>query len=65
MDVDAQVGLSLDVGLQVGHLEVVIYPVDNKVGEPRVLSRSFEKLIEELKALLPEVVTKELEAHEG
>ena len=54
----------LDIGLQVGHLKVIIDPVDHKVGEPGCLSGRLEQLIEQLKALLAEMISEDLEAHE-
>ena len=65
VDVDAEVGLLLDVGLEVGHLEVVVDPVDNEVGEPGGLSWRLEQLVEQLQALLSEVVPENLHTHEG
>lgn len=64
VDVNAEVGLLLDVGLEVGHLEVVVDPVDHEVGEPGGLSRGLEQLIEELQTLLPEVVPEHFETHQ-
>ncbi len=65
MNVDAEIGLSLNVCLQVRHLEVIVDPVDDEIGEPWGLSRGLEQLIEEGEALLPEVVTEDLETHQG
>ena len=45
MNVKAKVTLTLDVGLQVGHFEVVIYPVYNEIGEPRILTTNLEEFI--------------------
>lgn len=63
MDVEIVVVFQLYIRFEVGHLEVVIYPVDDEVGEPRVLSSGLEKLIEQLKTLLAEVVAKDFETH--
>ena len=65
MDVDTQIGLSLDVGLKIGHLEVVIDPVDHEIGEPGGLSGRLEQFVEEGEALLAEVVPEDLHTHEG
>ena len=65
MDVYAKVGLALDVCLKIGHLEVVVHPVDHEVREPRSLARGLEELVEELETLLAEMVAVYFEAHEG
>jgi len=65
IDVDAEVRLPLDVGLQVGHLKVVVHPVDNEVRKPRVLARTLKQITEQLETVLAKVVTKDLEGHEG
>ena len=44
---------------------MVIDPVDNKVGEPRILSRSLEKLVKELKRFLAKVISKEFKRHQS
>ena len=59
-----KVGLLLDVGLQVGHLEVIIDPVDYEVGEPWGLSWCLEKLIKQLQTLLAEVISENFETHQ-
>lgn len=41
-DVDAQVSFVFDVGLQVGHFEVIVDPVHDEVWEPRVLPLGLE-----------------------
>jgi hypothetical protein len=63
VNVQAEVGLALNISLEVGHLKVVVDPIYNKIWEPRVFSRSLEQLIEELKAFLPKVISEKLEAH--
>ena len=65
MDVEAEVTLTLDVGLNVRHLEVVVDPVDNEVREPGVLPADLEKFVEELEALLSEVVAEDFETHQS
>ena len=44
---------------------MVVHPVHHEIGEPGGLSRSLEKLVEELEALLTEVVAEDLEGHQG
>ena len=63
--VDTKVGLLLDVGLQVGHLEVIIDPVDYEVGEPWGLSWCLEKLLKKLQTLLAEVISENFETHQS
>ena len=65
VDVDAQIALILDVSLKICHLVVIIDPVDDEVGEHRVLSFCFEDLTEQGEGFLAEVVAEELEGHEG
>ena len=65
IDVDAEVRLPLNVGLQVGHLKVVVHPVDNEVRKPRVLARTLKQTTEQLETVLAEVVAEDLEGHEG
>lgn len=65
VDVETKVALTLNVRLNVGHLEVVIDPVDNEVWEPRIFSTNLEQFVEELQAFLSKVVTKNLETHES
>ena len=48
MNVKSKVALTLDIRLDVCHLEVVVDPVDNKVREPRILSANLEQLVEKL-----------------
>jgi len=45
MNIKAKVTLTLDVGLQVGHFKVIIYPVYDKIREPRILTTNLEELI--------------------
>ena len=42
MDVEAKVAFALDVCLDVRHFEMVVYPIDHEVGEPRVLPANLE-----------------------
>ena len=44
---------------------MIVDPVNDKVGEPGCLSGSLEQFEEELKGLLAEVVTEDLEGHQG
>lgn len=61
IDINAQVTLILNVGLQVSHLIVIINPVDYEVREPWILSLCLEQFIEQFKRLLAKVVPKYLE----
>ena len=65
MNVKSKIALTLNIGLDVSHLKVVVHPVDNKVREPWVLSSNLEQLVEELQALLSEVVAEDFETHQG
>ena len=44
---------------------MIVDPVNNKIGEPGCLSWGLEQFEEELKAFLAEVVTEDLERHQG
>ena len=46
------------------HLEVIIDEVNHEVGVPRLLSLRLKQAAEELKALLSEMISKDLEGHE-
>ena len=48
MNIKSKVTLTLNICLDVSHLEVVVDPVDNKVREPWVLSSNLEQLVEKL-----------------
>ena len=63
MNVKSEITLAFNICLQVGHLEMVIDPVHNEVREPRILSSGLEKFVEQLQALLSEVVAEDFEAH--
>ena len=63
VNVKAEIALAFDVCLDVGHFEVIVYPVNNEVWEPWVLPTDLEKFIEKLEALLSEVVAENFEAH--
>lgn len=63
MNIESQVALTLNICLNVGHLEMIIDPVHHEVGEPRVLSADLEQFIKQFEALLPEIISKYFEAH--
>ena len=65
MNIKSEVVFTFNICFQVGHLKVVVDPVDHEIGEPGVLSSNLEKLVEELEALLAEVVSEDFEAHES
>jgi hypothetical protein len=65
VNVNSDLGLLLDVSLQVGHLKVVVHPVDHEVGEPGVLALTLEQSAEKFEAILSKVVPKDLEGHQG
>ncbi len=44
---------------------MIVDPVNNEIGEPGCLSWGLEQFEEELKAFLAEVVTEDLERHQG
>ena len=44
---------------------MVIHPVDNEVGKPGILARTFKQATEQLETLLSEVVAEDLKGHEG
>ena len=46
MNVKSKVTLTFNICFQVGHLKVIIDPVDNEIWEPRVLSSGLEQLVE-------------------
>lgn len=64
MNVEAEIALTLDIGFDVRHLEMVVDPVDHEVREPWVFSTDLEQLVEKLQAFLSEVVAEDLEAHQ-
>ena len=64
MNIKAKVALALDIGLQVCHLEMVVYPIHNKVWEPRIFATCLEKFVKKLEAFLSKVVSKYLETHQ-
>ena len=45
MYIKAKITLTFNISLKVGHLEVVINPVNDEIWEPRVFSASLEKFI--------------------
>ena len=65
MNIESEITLALNICFDVGHLEVIIDPVYNKVWEPWVLTTDLEQFIEKLEALLTKVISKDLEAHQG
>jgi len=64
IDVHAQVSFTLDVCLVIGHLEVIVDEVNDKVREPGVLPLRFEQPAEETQAFLAEVISKHFEGHQ-
>ena len=64
MNVESEVTLALNICLQVGHLEMIVNPVDNEVWEPRILSSGLEQFVEQFEAFLPEVISEDFEAHQ-
>jgi hypothetical protein len=38
MNINSKISLALDACLQVRHLEMIIYPVDTEIWEPRIFS---------------------------
>lgn len=64
MNVESEVILTFNIGLKVCHFEMVIYPIDNEIWEPWILSASLEEFIEQLEALLSKVIAKYLETHQ-
>jgi hypothetical protein len=65
MNIEPEVTLTLNIGLQVCHLEVIVHPIYNKVWEPRIFTTCLEKFVEKLEAFLSKVVSKYLETHES
>ena len=65
VNIEVVVVLSFDVGLEVSHLKVVVDPVNHEIREPRIGSTSLEEFIEQLEAVLSEVVTKYFETHQS
>jgi hypothetical protein len=64
MNVESEVILTFNIGFKVGHFEVVIYPIDDEIWEPWILSASLEELVEQLETFLSKVVAKYLETHQ-
>lgn len=64
MNVESEVTLALNICLQVGHLEMIVNPVDNEVWEPRILSSGLEQFVEQFEAFLAEVISEDFEAHQ-
>ena len=46
MNVEAEVAFTLDVCLQIGHLKVIVNPIDNEIWEPRIFSSGLEQFVE-------------------
>ena len=44
---------------------MVIYPVDNEIGEPRVFTLTLEQTAEQLEAVLAKMVSEYLKGHQG
>lgn len=65
MNVESEITLTLDIRLDVRHFEMVVDPVYDEVGEPRVLPTNLEEFIEKLEAFLSKVVAKDFETHQG
>lgn len=65
MNIDSKVTFALDVCFQVGHLVVIIHPVDHKIGEPRILSGSLKQLVKQFQTLLSKVVSEDFEGHQS
>ena len=63
MNIKSKSALIFNVSLEVGHLKVIVDPVDYEIWEPWVLSSSLEQFIEQLQALLPKIVAKDFETH--
>lgn len=64
MNINTQVCLLLNVCFQIGHLEVVVNPVDHEVGEPWVLTFALEQAAEQFQTVLTEMVTEDFERHQ-
>lgn len=64
MNIDAEIGFFFDISLKIGHLEVIVDPVDDKVGEPGVLALTLKQPAEQLERVLSKVISKYLKAHE-
>ena len=65
MYIEAEVSLTFDISLEVGHLKVIIDPVHDEIGEPRSLTGCLEQFVEQLQWFLAEVIAKYFEAHES
>jgi len=65
MNVESEVALAFDICLQVGHLKMIVYPIDNEVWEPRIFSSGLEQFVEEFEAFLAEVISEDFEAHQS
>jgi hypothetical protein len=64
MDIKPKITLTLNICFNVSHFEMVINPVNNEIGEPRILPTNLKQLVEQLEALLSEVVAKDFETHQ-
>lgn len=64
MDIEAKITFTLNVRLDICHFEVIIYPINNEVGEPWVLPTNLKQFIKQFEAFLSKVVAKYFETHE-